>query len=282
MRVFITGAAGYLGRRICVAASRRGHDVTAVVRGGPTGGQVVANILDPREIERALRGAAAGAVIHAAAINPGQGDEARMMAVNRDGTRNVARASAAADAHLVHVSSDMVHGGDRAPYPDDAEPAPVNVYGRSKAAAEREALDAVPGAAIVRTSLIYGLRQMDRGTAGFAERLAAGEALALFTDVLRQPVWVETLAEALVLLAEGRLGGRFNVAGEQVLSREGFGRRLLDWWGVPGRERLSSGLGADVSAHIPLDLRLDLAKVRRCLSLDLPGVDQVLSRIPST
>jgi dTDP-4-dehydrorhamnose reductase len=278
MRVLITGAAGYLGRRTCAAAGRRGHDVVAVVRDGPVADQIAADITDARGFETALRGAAADVVIHAAAINPGQGDEARMMAVNRDGTRNVARAAAAVGAHLVHVSSDMVHAGDRAPYPDDADPAPINVYGRSKAAAEREALDAAPGAAIVRTSLIYGLQQMDRGTAGFAARLAAGEPLALFTDVLRQPVWVETLAEALVRLAEGRLGGRFNVAGEQVLSREGFGRRMLDWWGVPGRGQVTAGVGAHVSAKIPLDLRLDLDRARASLALELPGVDEVLAR----
>ncbi len=60
-------------------------------------------------------------------------------------------------------------------------------------------------AAIVRTSLIYGLHQMDNGTRSFAERLRDGREVGLFSDVLRQPVWVETLAAALLELAREAL-----------------------------------------------------------------------------
>ncbi len=279
MRVLITGAGGYLGRRTRALARDRGHEVLSLVRRPAGDDELVADIVDGAAVDRAIRSAHPDAVIHAAAINPGQGDAARMEAVNVTGTRHVARAVAACSAHLVHVSSDMVHSGRAAPYADDAHPTPINPYGRSKAAAEAEALEVVPGAAIVRTSLIYGLDTMDRGTAGFAARLAAGEPLALFTDVLRQPVWVDSLAEALVLLAETRRGGHLNVAGGQVLSREGYGRRMLDWWRVAGRQRVIRGLGAGVSAAIPLDLRLRLDRARDQLGVELPGVDEVLDRV---
>ncbi len=285
MRVLITGAAGYLGRRICARALARRHSLVAVHRGLPpmglAGELAAVDITDEDRLVRALHLSRPDAVIHAAALNPGQGSASEMERVNHAGSRNVARAAAEVGGHMVHVSTDMVHGGGAAPYADDAESAPINAYGRSKAAAERAVLEELPGAAIVRTSLIYGLHEMDRGTAGFAGRLARGEPLALFADVLRQPVWVETLAEALVGLAERGTGGRFNVAGEQVLSREGFGRRMLAWWGVPGCERITAGTGAEVSDEIPLDLRLELDRARRVLGIELPGVDPILARFPS-
>ena len=46
-----------------------------------------------------------------------------------------------------------------------------------------------------------GLDEMDRGTQGFVERLKADQPLILFSDVIRQPVWVDTLVEALLRLA---------------------------------------------------------------------------------
>lgn len=284
MRLLVTGAAGYLGRRVCARALGCRHSLVAIHRGLPpvglAGEFAAADITDGDRLVRALHLSRPDAVIHTAALNPGQGSPQEMARVNHRGSRNVARAATEVGAHLVHVSTDMVHDGRSAPYGDDAEPAPINAYGESKAAAERAVIEAAPGAAIVRTSLIYGLHEMDRGTAEFAARLGDGEDLALFDDVQRQPVWVETLAEALIRLAETGHGGRVNVAGGQVLSREGYGRRLLEWWDVPGRERVTAGRAAAVSASIPLDLRLDLDRARRILGIELPGVDEVLERFP--
>ena len=46
----------------------------------------------------------------------------------------------------------------------DAEPTPAGAYPRSKAEAEAAVLATLPAAAIVRTSLIYGLEEIDHGT----------------------------------------------------------------------------------------------------------------------
>ena len=177
----------------------------------------------------------------------------------------------------MHVSSDSVHDGQHAPYADEAAPSPINGYGRSKAAAEAVVISAHPRAAIVRTSLIYGLREMDRGTAGFVERIEAGERLTLFDDVIRQPIWVESLSEALLKLAMLDFAGTLNVAGRQTMTRAAFGRKMLDWWNVDPRGLVRSGRAADVSDAIPLDLRLSVDKAEALLHMIFPGVDDVLS-----
>jgi dTDP-4-dehydrorhamnose reductase len=199
--------------------------------------------------------------------------------VNVVGTQLLAQAVRdLGDCRLVHVSTDMVHDGRQAPYADDHPASPLSAYGRSKARGEDVVLAACPDAAVVRTSLIYGLAHMDRGTAGFADTLGGGGALVLFEDVWRQPVWVDSLAAALVdlVLDRPQVAGRLNVTGRQVLSRAGFGHRLLDYWRVPGRDRVSGGTAAGL-ADVPLDLRLRLDRAD-ALGYDLPGVDDVLSR----
>jgi dTDP-4-dehydrorhamnose reductase len=118
---------------------------------------------------------------------------------------------------------------------------------------------------------------MDRGTAGFIKQLAQGKQLMLFSDVIRQPVWVENLAEALVKLTGIEFGGLLNVAGRQALTREAFGRRLLVWWQVDAEDLLTSGRAADISDTIPLDLRLSVGKAEQLLHMDLLGVDEVLA-----
>jgi len=229
------------------------------------------------QLETVIREAAPTCIIHTAALNPG-GDPARMTEINRDGSRRVAEIAREIGARLVHVSSDVVHDGTRAPYGDADPPSARRGYGLSKAEAEAAVIRAHRDAAIVRPSLIYGLEEMDRGTEGFAARLAAGEPVRLFRDELRQPVWVESLAEALISLALDHpdFSGTLNVVGDQVLSREEYGRRMLEWWGVEGREQVESILAGDLVPPPPLDLRMENGAAKRILGIELPGVDAVL------
>lgn len=277
----ITGAAGYLGRRVVLEASGRGTVVAASHRPSHFGDHVRATVLDVTDRDAVLRlfdRFAPKYVVHTAAVNPGQGDDATMHRVNVDGSAYVAQGAEAVGARLVAISTDVVHDGRRGPYSDSAPASPLNHYGRTKAAGEEATLAADPTAAVVRTSLMYGLDEMDRGTAGFAESLSAGGEQVLFSDVLRTPILVDTLARAIVCLSENEYSGYLNVAGRQALSREAYGRSMLEYWGVPSTDRLRSGLAADVSDSIPLDLRLDVSKAELLLGFPLPGLDEVLKK----
>lgn len=299
--LLVTGATGFLGRRLVELSGASGSETWAAQRRtgseafgdgegaieGPSfeGGVskvVRIDFLDPSSIPISLDLARPDVVVHTAAINPG-GPEHEMAAVNAEGSRRLAREARKRGMALVHVSTDVVHDGTRAPYADDSPTSPLGTYARTKAEAEAAVLDEHPEATIVRTSLIYGLRTIDRGTATFARRLAQGEPVRLFEDVWRQPMWVDSLARALLALAARAADtdlpadGFVNVAGSQALTREQIARRLLDFWQVPGRERAQKIRAADLRAAIPLDLRLDLAKARG-LGLELPGLDEVLRR----
>lgn len=276
--VLITGAGGYLGRRLAERASTRWHVYAGTHRqsGVKAGTEVVLDVTDRDAVMQVVGRLRPRAVIHTAAVNPGQGDETDMWRVNSEGSQHVAEAAHAVGARLVAVSTDIVHNGRAAPYADDVPPSPINGYGQSKAAGEEAICAADPAAVVVRPSLIYGLDEMDRGTAGFAERIAAGNPQALFSDVIRNPVWVETLAEALIRLATVEHAGVLNVAGRQALSREAFGRRMLAYWGVDVGDMVRPGLAADLAESIPLDLRLVVGRAEMLLGMVFPGVDHVL------
>ena len=58
---------------------------------------------------------------------------------------------------FIHFSSDYVFAGDQtAPYTENDSPAPISVYGHTKADGERAALAATGKIAVVRTSRLYG------------------------------------------------------------------------------------------------------------------------------
>ncbi len=272
-RLLITGGSGYLGRHLArqVAATWPGEwrytTFSADPLARPQG--VRLDLRDGAAVARFVADFAPDAIIHTAGSNL----TPDMAGVIVDGTCHIATAAAAVGARLVHLSTDALLGGDAAPYDESAPPAPRNDYGRAKAAAEALAL-AHPNAVAVRTSLIYGLAEMDNGTAWMAAALRAGQPVTLFTNQRRNPVWVETLAAACLELVDHPYTGVLNVAGQQVLTRAAFALRLLAWWGVGERATLT--LVVDTSGRWPMDCALDVSLAGRLLRTPLLGVDEVL------
>jgi dTDP-4-dehydrorhamnose reductase len=279
--MLVTGGSGYLGGWV-VWLARGEWDVTGTyLSRGPGEQGALWRRLDVREeaAVAALVGELRPAVVvHTAAANPGSGADPRYEATNALGTRNVARAAAACGARLIHISSDVLFDGEKGNYVEEDPPKPVTPYGRSKALAEEAVRDSGARALIVRTSLIYGWRpRVARQIRWMAETRRAGRELRLFTDELRCPIWVESLAAAVVELAGMDVVGVLHVAGAQALSRYAFGVRVLGFLGldpgsiVPASSR-SSGLVR------PLDCTLDSSRARALLRTPLPGVDEVLAR----
>lgn len=273
MRVLVFGGAGWVGQALRRALEDAGHDVIA-----PRSAECDVSL--PSDVARTFEAALPEAVVNAAAANTGVADEARLAAVNVEGARNVAAACAWTAARLVHVSTDLVHDGRSPPYRDDAPARPLTPYGRSKAAGEKAVRAAWPSSLIVRASHVYDLAAPDPFLRAFAQRLARGDRCALYVDEVRCPIHRPALASALAELVSTYIGGTLNVAGEEAISRWDYGRLLLDWFRVPGRERVERARAADLPEPRPLDLTLDTALARALLATPLRGVKAVLHAAP--
>jgi dTDP-4-dehydrorhamnose reductase len=198
MRWLVTGAGGMLGQDVCAVLARAGEvDVVAASR-------AELDVTDAAAVRAAVAGA--DVVLNAAGWTDVDGAEAAedaATAVNGDAVRVLAEA---AGARLFHISTDYVFdGAATAPYPEDAEPAPINAYGRSKLIGERAVLAA--GGYVVRTAWLYGahgpnfVRTMLR-LAG--ER----ETVDVVADQHGAPTWSQALGTQVVALAGAAAAGR--------------------------------------------------------------------------
>ena len=193
--------------------------------------------------------------------------------VNTEATGVLAEEADALGARLVFSSTDMVFGGDAAPYSESDSPSPLSHYGRTKAAAECK-LAPFERHLVVRIPLMYGFAVTPRRTT-FASQVAAlrkGEPLRLFTDEYRTPVWLEDAAAALIALARSDVQGVIHVSGPERLSRfemvERFARRL----GIVGaRLEPISRLSIDAPEPRPADLSLEGSRFAQLFPASAPG-----------
>ncbi|MDP2035595.1 MAG: SDR family oxidoreductase [Polaromonas sp.] len=174
-RVLVTGASGFLGRRLTATLAASGRDPRAAVRTAAPAPAFAAGLeaVTVGELDAATdwRAALAGvdSVVHLAArVHVMQDTVADPLAefrrVNVAGTLNLARQAALAGVRrLVFVSSVKVNGEGTAPgrpYTADDVPAPQDAYGVSKHEAELGLQDIAKATGlevtIIRPVLVYG------------------------------------------------------------------------------------------------------------------------------
>ncbi|WP_305786700.1 SDR family oxidoreductase [Symbioplanes lichenis] len=269
MITLVVGASGHLGGEVARLASAAGHDVVGTATTA-AGGWSPLDVRDRRAVVQLLSAVRPQLVVNTAY-------RASDWSTCADGAANVALASAAVGARLVHISTDAVHAGRPAVYADDEPPSPVYAYGAAKAAAETAVRAIDPAAAVVRTSLIIGDARSKQVT--MALELARGTRPGfLLTDEIRRPIDATDLAAAVLELSATDHTGLLNIAGPVDISRADLGRAVarahgLDPAAIPTRTVAESGLGPR-----PADLRLDSTRATTLLTTRLRPVAEVLAR----
>ena len=189
--ILVTGAHGQIGYELVRLLAPHG-DVVAADRG-------MLDLADPDAIVAVVRGTKPALIVNAGAytaVDRAETEVAPAHAVNGRAPGILAEEAKRLGAVLIHYSTDYVFDGTRAtPYPEDAPPAPLNVYGASKLEGERAIAAAGAHALVLRTSWVYGLRG---GNFLLTIRRLAAERdeLRIVADQIGVPNWSRTLAAA--------------------------------------------------------------------------------------
>jgi dTDP-4-dehydrorhamnose reductase len=275
MRLLLTGASGQLGAYLLREIRQQGEDViawsgsrTSSLFGVPL--QTV-DLTDGDAIVTSFRVANTTAVLHAAAmarIADCWRDPALADLVNVQATQLLAELAEESKARFVHVSTDLVFDGKVGRYREDHVPAPLSIYGQTKLAAETSALKC-PGAAVVRSSLLYGPNLNDKPT--FFDHLdaslRAGQPLDLFEDEWRTPLSLSAAARSLVALVRSEITGLIHLGGPERMSRLEMGERLAGYLHIGNpRIRAISRNEAPGPEPRPCDTSLDSSHWRRLFS----------------
>jgi dTDP-4-dehydrorhamnose reductase len=151
---------------------------------------------------------------------------------NVDAPKRIAQEAARLGAKLVFYSTEYVFDGKNGPYDEEAKPAPLSVYGKTKLAAEQAIGEICADALIIRTTVLYG---WDRQSINFAmqiyQRVKSGTEMTIPNDQIGNPTLAEYLAETSVFLVNRGVTGIVNVVGKDLIPRSEFARALVGLYG---------------------------------------------------
>jgi dTDP-4-dehydrorhamnose reductase len=269
--LLIVGSTGTLGGALA-AACRHRHIAQVVTQRSDL------DLADPQSIAAALDRYQPWAVINAAGwvrVDDAETQVAACFEANTAGAERLAAACAERDIPTASFSSDLVFDGTRAhPYDEGCAPAPLNVYGRSKMAAE-QAIAALPGRHLmVRTAAFFSPFDPHNFAFQACAALARGDRFAAAADQTIAPTYVPDLCNAVLDLVIDGAAGLWHLTNEDPCSWAEFAQRVAR----------AAGLDADLIDPLP-GATLDQQAVRpRYVPLVsrrgklLPSLDDAIER----
>jgi dTDP-4-dehydrorhamnose reductase len=223
MKILLLGARGMLGKDLFPILSAH-HEVI---------GKDIQDfdITNPERVQTEIGSCRPAIVINAAAYTDVDGCESHQdlaFAVNAEGARNVAWACSRWGAVMIHLSTDYVFDG-RSPvsYGEDAEPNPLNIYGKSKLQGEHYIKEILGNFLIIRTAWLYGAH--GKNFVDTILRLAAQQdELRIVNDQRGAPTFTKDLAWGIERVLTGRIRGFLHVTNSGSCTWFEFAQKILE------------------------------------------------------
>lgn len=222
-KLLIIGSTGTLGQALVRACEHRDLAYVATDRKRVS--------LDSRlSIAHALDDVSPWAVINAAGwvrVDDAEHEPDGCMRDNRDGSLALADECRRRDIPYVTFSSDLVFDGriDR-DYRESDLPAPLNIYGHSKADADRALLASNAKVLVIRTAAFFASSDPYNFAAQLAGALTADKQFAAADDVTVSPTYVPDLVDTVLDLVIDGEQGLWHLTNATGLTWSAFGVRL--------------------------------------------------------
>ena len=136
------------------------------------------------------------------AVDLAEEEEAIADTINHKAVALLAKACKRHNATLIHISTDYIFSGEaQRPYAEDAEPAPLGVYGRTKLAGERAIAESGCRSIILRTSWLYS--EFGRNFVKTMRQLTSTHPeVKVVADQVGTPTYAGDLASAIITIIE--------------------------------------------------------------------------------
>lgn len=229
MKIFITGANGFLGQHLVTFLANLNYEVIASGRNNsvftnyPTIQYVNLELTNEQAVNIVLQRFQPHFIIHAAAMskpNECEVEKEKCILNNVTSTEYVVKAANAVGAKVIYISTDFVFG-EGGPHAETDVPAPLNFYGKSKLLAEQIVQSNSSDSVIMRPVFIYGPLQ-PRMKPTFLHwvknNLSEGKKIKVVSDQFRIPTYVTDLCKGIAAMIQKNVIGIYHLAGSEIIS----------------------------------------------------------------
>ncbi len=231
-KVLVSGSKGQLGRDLIGILSAKfdisGFDIDKI------------DIRNLEDVKKFFRQKKPDIVLHAAAytdVDRCESETETAMAVNAEGTENVALACKDINAKMIYYSTDYVFDGEKSsPYIETDNPNPQTIYGRSKLEGEKKIAGILDEYAILRIAWLYGahgknfVRTMIKLGNKQLRQAKDGqvvEPLIVVNDQFGNPTWTIEVARQTEVVIDNKLAGIFHCTSEGATTWYDFARAIF-------------------------------------------------------
>lgn len=213
MRILVTGALGQLGKALRKSMAEEDFDFICTDICAEDG-VCELDITDEAALEEFLSSDKVDFVVNCAAytdVNGAEDNEEEAFRINALAPGKLAAAAARHGVSLIHISTDYVFDGRTSqPYRESDQPAPLNVYGRSKLAGEQAVIDSGCSYVIIRTAWLYSCN--GRNFFNTILKQTSGQSeMKVVADQIGTPTYAKDLADAIVRIIKSGISGKEGV-----------------------------------------------------------------------
>lgn len=290
MKVFVTGANGFVGSYVVAQLLADGHEVFASSRTGDLSSFntnknyrfIQVDFSDPFSLHDAFEFVQPDVVVHSGAMSKPDDCELKQadaFDTNVFGTVQLLLNAETYKSFFIYLSTDFIFDGEKGMYKEEDKPAPVSYYGKTKMDAEEAVMEYQHGWAIARTSFVYGKPLYGRGNfiTMIAEKIKTKQPFKVVNDQLRTPTYVADLANGIAAIVKQRAEGVFNIAGKDVLTPFEMSQAVAAYLDIP--DHLLSPVTKDELKELarrPLKGGLDINKAINELKYEPVSFDEGL------
>lgn len=291
MKVFVTGVNGQLGHDVVFDLQKRGiqavgSDLAPDCASIPELDYEPLDITNAAAVQETLKRIHPDAVIHCAAwtaVDAAEepANQAKVHAVNAEGTAHIAQACAQTGCKLMYISTDYVFDGqgDTPWQPDCKDYAPLNVYGQSKLEGELSVAQTKERFFIVRTAWIFG-QNGNNFVKTMLKLSQTHDTLRVVCDQIGTPTYTPDLARLLVDMIQTDKYGYYHATNEGgYISWYDFACEIFRQAGRPVKVLPVTTAEYGLSkAKRPFNSRLDKSKLLQMGFQPLPDWKDALKR----
>jgi len=280
----VTGASGFLGQYLVDQLVAKTKVIGLFNRTPIDNNSILAkktNLLLPQELDQIFNNYSISNVIHCAAMaNPDlcYRHPEESYKINVEISELIAQTCKARAIPFIFISSDSVFDGQRAPYSENSQANPINLYGKQKQEAERKVLSVLPGAIICRLPKIFGVGNSSTLFSRIYDCLSNGKHIKLFFDMFRTPISGFVAARGIIW-AMNNVDGLIHLGGNERISWYNFGKLMAEMY------HFDESLVINTSMHVkngeykrPADVSLDSTKAFS-MGFDCPSLTNQISEV---